>query len=286
MTTVDLDAAEQFLAADARVLERRQFARLFRDGPAVPVRDAVAAFQNADGGFGHALEPDGRGPESQPAAALTALSVLHDCDAWDAALVERTCDWLGRVAPAEGGATFVLPGVERWPHGPWWRPVEGLPPSPTTTGQLVAPLLRRGVEHPWLDAAVAWLWQAAEDPRDPDPYDLIGLASFLDATPERERAEAAITALAPHLEQALVPRPGGPPDEHHPLEYARRPDAVGARVFGPERLAADVDRLDAAQQEDGGWTFSWLAWSPVAAVEWRGVVTVDALLVLRAYGRL
>lgn len=44
--------------------------------------------------------------------------------------------------------------------------------------------------------------------------------------------------------------------------------------------------LDFAQREDGGWSFSWPAWSPVAEAEWRGSVTVGALLVLRANGRL
>ena len=282
----DVQAAEQFLAAHARVLERRCFARLFHDGPATPVRDAVAAFQNDDGGFGHALEPDGRGPESQPAAALTALTILHEHDAWDEPLVERTCDWLARTAPEQGGATFVLPGVERWPHGPWWRPVEGLPPSLTTTGQLVAPLLARGVEHPWLEQATAWLWSAVDDPGDPDPYDMLGLSRFLDAAPDRDRAEAAAQTLRPFFERALVRRPEGPQDEHHALEYAPRPDSIARGVFGAERIEADLDRLAAGQQDDGGWTFTWLAWSPVAAAEWRGVVTVEALATLRAHGRL
>ena len=38
-----------------------------------PVRDAVAAYRNPDGGFGQALEPDGRCPGSQPPAVALAL---------------------------------------------------------------------------------------------------------------------------------------------------------------------------------------------------------------------
>jgi hypothetical protein len=66
--TPDFDAAADFLAASARVLDRRVFERLFSGGAAAPVRDAVAAYRNADGGFGHALEPDCRAAASQPAA--------------------------------------------------------------------------------------------------------------------------------------------------------------------------------------------------------------------------
>ena len=84
MTKPDMDAAARYLAANGRVLERRRFERLFADGGAGPVRDAVAAYRNADGGFGHALEPDGRCPGSQPLAIEFALRVLHETDAWDA----------------------------------------------------------------------------------------------------------------------------------------------------------------------------------------------------------
>src|SRR3954453_23853128 len=102
-----LAAAERVLAAPARVLDRRRFERLFRDGPATPVRDAVAAYEGPDGGFGHALEPDGRGPPAQPAAVGRARRTPDEADAWDEALVARACDWLESVAPPEGGACFV-----------------------------------------------------------------------------------------------------------------------------------------------------------------------------------
>src|SRR5580693_2956780 len=94
MTSPDLAAAAQFLAANARVLERRWFERLSGDGGDGPVRDAVAAYRNPDGGFGHALEPDGRCPGSQPLAIEYALHLLHDAGAWDDGLAAAACDWL------------------------------------------------------------------------------------------------------------------------------------------------------------------------------------------------
>ena len=74
MNTPDFSAAAAFVAANARVLDRRRFQRLFEYGPAAPVRDAVAAYRNDDGGFGHALEPDCRAPGSQPAVSRPAPS--------------------------------------------------------------------------------------------------------------------------------------------------------------------------------------------------------------------
>jgi hypothetical protein len=51
------------------------------------------------------------------------------------------------------------------------------------------------------------------------------------------------------------------------------------------QIEADLDALQNGQQDDGGWTFDWLAWSPGQSVEWRGIVTLRALATLRAHGR-
>jgi hypothetical protein len=125
MTKPDMEAAAQYLAANARVLERRRFERLFAGGGPGPVRDAAAAYRNADGGFGHALEPDSRGPGSQPLAIAFALGVLHETDAWDTGLAEGACEWLAAHAPSGGGVVFADPSIEGWPRAPWMVPGDG-----------------------------------------------------------------------------------------------------------------------------------------------------------------
>ncbi|MGH3410160.1 MAG: hypothetical protein ACRDRJ_47840, partial [Streptosporangiaceae bacterium] len=107
--TADLDAARQFLAASGRIVDCRMFDRLFGGGPPDPVRDAVAAYRNPDGGFGHGLEPDCRSPGSQPAAIAQALATLNEADAWDTRLAAGACDWLAAHAADGGGSVFVEP---------------------------------------------------------------------------------------------------------------------------------------------------------------------------------
>src|ERR1700761_2788317 len=118
--TPDFDAAAEFMAARARGLDRRVFQRLFQGGAPGPVRDAISAYRNDDGGFGHALEPDLRTAASQPAAVEMALRLMDITDTWDTALVTSACDWLTAVAPDDGGATFVEASVSEAPHAPWW----------------------------------------------------------------------------------------------------------------------------------------------------------------------
>jgi hypothetical protein len=288
VTSPDVDAAARFLAANARVLDRRRFERLFLGGDARSVRDAVAAFRNADGGFGHALEPDGRTPASQPAAVAMALRTLDEADAWDEELVAGACEWLAANAPAEGGASFVEPTVEGWPHAPWWEAEEGRPTSLFTTGDIAATLHARHVEHPWLDDATAVLWRRIDDLDDPGPYAFRGLLTFLQHVPDRGRAEQAFERVGRLLfdREMVAIDPDAEGEVHTPLDFAPNPDSIARRLFDEATIEAHLDHLAESQADDGGWTFNWPAWSPVAASEWRGSRTVDALRTLRANGRL
>jgi hypothetical protein len=282
----DLPTASQFIAATARVLDRRRFERHFEDGEPGPVRDAVAAYRNADGGFGQALEPDGRTPHSQPAAVELALRTLHEADAWDEALAEGACDWLERAAPAEGGAVFVAPSVDGWPHAPWWRPEEGLPASLVSTGQIAGTLLARGTEHPWLDRATELLWERIETLGGGHAYELYGVVRFLDHVGDRDRARDALERRVAGALRAVVNTDPAAGETHGPLGFAPHQDSIARALFGDAEIDADLDRLAAGQREDGGWDFDFPAWSPAAQADWRGSITVDALLTLREHGRL
>ena len=287
MTKPDIDAAAQYLAANARVLERRRFERLFSGGGPQPVRDAVAAYHNPDGGFGHALEPDGRCPGSQPLAIAFALNVLDEADAWDAGLAESACDWLAAHAPPGGGTVFVAPSMAGWPHAPWLVPEDGEPPSLITTGLIAGTLHGRRMEHPWLDGATALMWSRIGSVASTGPYDMRAVLRFLDSVPDRDRAREAVARLGPVIfgQDMVAMEPGTPGEVHTPLDFAPVPGSPARDLFDEGVITAHLDHLAAAQRDDGGWMFNWLAWSPAAEREWRGAVTIDALQLLRANGR-
>ena len=287
MTSPDIQAAEQFLAANARVLEKRRFERLFAGGEAAPVRDAVAAYRNTDGGFGHALEPDTRSPGSQPLATDFALRALLDAGAWDAALAEGACAWLAANAPPGGGAVFVTESVKDWPRAPWMVPEDGGPASLICTGLLAGTLYAAGVVHPWLDQATGLLWSRIGALTTTGPYDMRALLWFLGNVPDRDRAQAAVARLGSMIfDQDMVALdPETPGEVHFPLDFAPLPGSIARSLFEPGVIEANLDHLAAAQRDDGGWMFNWTAWSPAAERDWRGHVTVEALQVLRANGR-
>jgi hypothetical protein len=288
MSIPDIDAAEQFIAAHGRVLDRRRFERLFRGGEAQPVRDAVAAYRNPDRGFGHGLEPDGRTPASQPAAVELGLRILHEADAWSAGLATGACDWLAATAPAEGGSVFVDASVQGWPHAPWWAAEEGRPASLVSTGQIAGTLHARGVRHPWLDRATEVMWSRIAGLSEAGPYGMLGVLRFLDHVPDRDRATEAFAGAVPLLFKLdlVETDPDAAGEKFRPLNFAPAPGCLARSLFDDATIDAHLDHLAAAQREDGGWMFSWPSWSPAAEAEWRGSMTVDALRTLRGYGRL
>jgi hypothetical protein len=312
MNAPDFDAAAAFVAANARVLDQRRFERLFQGSSTTPVRDAVAAYRNADGGFGHALEPDVRDPASQPAATEMALRIMDETGSWDKELVRGACDWLESVAPAEGGAAMVNPSVTDWPHAPWWVPEDRHPASLIQTGMIAGTLHARNVCHPWLDRATETMWARLAEvtslsscgdqspqtplafpggtnpPRPPSAYDMFGILRFLQHVPDRDRARDAFGRVGPLIIDrdlvALDPEAAG--EVHSPLDFAPEPDSLARELFDEATIKAHLDHLARAQRDDGGWMFNWLAWSPAAEREWRGFLTVDALRILRANGYL
>jgi hypothetical protein len=150
---IDLDAAEQFVHANARLIDRHRLAVLLHGAPAGPVLDALRAYRTPDGGFGHALEPDVRCPGSQPSAVLQALEILAGLGELDDPLVGEIGDWLTAITNPDGGVPTVLPSAEGHPRAPWMVPA---PESGFLTYALAAKLWQAGSSHPWLEAATGW----------------------------------------------------------------------------------------------------------------------------------
>jgi len=283
----DIDRAADFIWLTARLLDRRRFAHLFRDGDADAVVEALRPYRNADGGFGSALEPDLRAPVSQPGATAIAFESLEEVGRIDDPMVEAALAYLEAIANPDGGVAFVLPSAGAYPRAPWWQ-TEDDPPSSLLTALLVAPLLHGGIEHPWLARASQFCWEATAALDYTSAYDARFAVGFLDAVPDGERAQAALSEIGPRLLDsglvALDPAETG--EVHTPIDFTPSPDRRSRALWNDDVIDAHLDALAAGQQDDGGWTFNWPAWAPMVECEWRGVVTVRALTILRAYGRL
>ncbi|WP_330335220.1 hypothetical protein OHS33_26890 [Streptomyces sp. NBC_00536] len=293
-----LARAERFIWLTARVLEQRRFAFHFLGGDADPVDTALGSYLNGDGGYGHALDPDLRGPHSQPLHTAHALRVLDGLGRCSGRRIEQLCRHLGGVSTPDGALPVVVPSPRGYPAAPY-HPVQDDPPGDLqVTGPVVGLLHRNRVWHAWLFRATEFCWDRIETLRRSHPYEIQGAVAFLDGTPDRPRAAAAADRLGRLVrEQGLVVLdpgrraefpvgPGYAPGEHlFPHDFARRPESLARGWFTDEETARSLDFLAAEQQEDGGWPVRRRAWAPGSTLERRPIVTLEALLTLRAYGR-
>ena len=81
LTPLQWRAARDYLLQQARPLEAARYRYHFEGATAEAVLAALAVFQNPDGGFGHALEPDLRTPASSVLATSVAFQVMAEVDA-------------------------------------------------------------------------------------------------------------------------------------------------------------------------------------------------------------
>jgi hypothetical protein len=280
----DRAAAETFIWSTARLLDRHRYAMLFEGGPAEPVIDALRGYRNPDGGFGHALEPDLRGPSSQPGPTVYALEILGEAGAAHGELSRSAHAWLAQIAAPDGSVPSALPGFESYPHAPWWTDEPG---SMLTFASAAMCHESGGIGGDWLERATDWCWRSIETKEQPGGYWLKFALAFLDAVPEEERALNAIAALADRVDpSAIVPVGGTEEEALRPLDLSPRPGTRSRALVTEPHIEAHLGAVESGQQEDGGWMFDWLAWSPAQTADWRGIVTIRALTWLRDNGRL
>lgn len=270
--------AGDFLAEHGRDIDRARFRFHFAGGALADVVDALAAYQNADGGFGHGLEPDIAAPASNPFATEWALLICLQAGVpRDHPLLARTVAYL-EASQFDDGSWRFAPEVYEHELAPWFRGWEW--PNLNPAGPLAGLLRDLGLGSDRLHARVAALFARLERPADllgdgfydARPYALYALPAGEVAAQERYRAGTLWWLIRQHVE-------GKSEDAAHFFEYARAPHLYTARNLPADILAAQLDRLAAEQAEDGGWP------SPYAA-HWRGPATVQSLLILRAFGRL
>ena len=289
-----LSAARSFMAAHARMLDRRRFELLFETAEAEPALAALGAYRNADGGYGHGLEPDLRAPESQPAAALHAFEVFAEIAPTAAPEAVALCDWLESVSLPDGGLPFALPIADPSGCAPFWTGADPQAFSLQITAIVTAHAHRVAArdpavaEHAWLGEATGRCLAAIEALETaPSAYELAFALRLVDAAHDRDAAaRRLLPRLAEHVPaDGRVRVSGGLPDETlWPLDLAPEPGRPARSLFDDAVIAADLERLAGEQEEDGGWTVDFRSYSPAAALEWRGYATVRALTILRDNG--
>lgn len=130
--------ARKYIYRNARVLDGARWKYLFEDGSQEDVLQALLEYQNKDGGFGHALEPDCWNPNSAPIQTWVATEIIKEVNLEDKnhPIIKGILSYLSSGADFDGHTWFnTISTNNDYPHAPWWdyQPVQSLPYNPTAS---------------------------------------------------------------------------------------------------------------------------------------------------------
>ncbi len=288
-----LNRAKQFIYNNARLLDRTRYEYHFEGGSKEAVIAALRAYQNQDGGFGNALEPDIRCPHSQPVPTEMSLAIMEELDSFDPRILEGVIDYLRNITLQEGGIPFVFRSASDYPHAPWWTAEQDDRPSINPTGTIIGLLYKMKLrteiyQEEWFLNNVAYIWRVFEQEKPNGYHDGVHWISFLRHTPEQERASAYWPVVNDWLSSSgtieLDPQAEG--YVHKVLDWAPKRDDYAGKFISAGDVQKHLQALIDQQQGDGGWPINFPSVSPGGELEWRGLVTVERLKTLKSYGVL
>lgn len=294
--------SESYLTRKGRPLDLARFAFHFQDGDKELIGRILQAYQNSDGGFGHALEPDLRTPASSAVATANALKIFVEADLpSDDAMIRRTLTYLERTLDRERLIWPIAPqGLKKFAHAPWWggddviKDFGGCLANPRA--MIVGALLQYqdAFDSTLLDQLLASTIRHLETL--PDKMEMHDLQCYLYLADAPQLPADVKKMILPKLRRAVravVTTDSSQWSSYSvkPLTLCSHPESFVYQEIG-DAVTANLDYEIKAQGADGSWTpnWSWADYNPEgwseARREWTGHLTVEALITLKNFSRI
>ena len=121
---MNINRAQEFIYRNARPLDLARWQYLFENGSVGNVLNCLKMYQNEDGGFGHALEPDCWNPESSPIQTWVATEIIREINLKekDHPMIQGILRYLETTKDFDGHRwANTVSSNDRYPHAPWWN---------------------------------------------------------------------------------------------------------------------------------------------------------------------
>lgn len=305
MTEQAFQQAQTYLITHGRTVDQARFTFHFANGNVSAVLDALVPYQNDDGGFGNALEPDLRTSASSAIATQQGFNILREIDADESnPIVQKAINYLLATLDEERLRWEIVPAtVEDAPHAPWWtyakieKNFDGFLANPRAAliGFLHAyqSLVPAALLTRLLEAQMTHLL-AHDSPSAIDMHDLYCYLT-LNSSPQlpAHHQQQLEMILRNTVRQTVTTDPAN--FESYallPLDVASTPDAPFSSAVPSAAIDAHLDHLIATQLPDGSWPLPWSwefvdqdAWQQ-AERDWKGQIVVNRLKTMAAYNRI
>ncbi|HAI14779.1 MAG TPA: hypothetical protein DCM28_23940 [Phycisphaerales bacterium] len=261
-----LNTIKQFVFKNGRLLERQLFEYFFGSGSQEACLKALMAYQNADGGFGHGIEPDITCPASSGIGAETALWIMDVLDCYESQAAAALVSWIADNQTQAGDIPHPPKQMADYPHQTWWGNPDG-----QRILTLAGYLKKHGVEHESLYAKARNYFVQMPQPQGMQYYDYpyyVYLKYLGDSPAESQKLQAF---------QARIPDLLAEHADHFPL--FSRAWYLFADMATDEILESEALRLVSTIQADGGMI------NPYPTLpHWRPIWTLDSLILLKQFG--
>ena len=301
------EQARSFIYRNARPIDLARWQYHFENGPREAALNALTAYQNGDGGFGHALEADSFNPNSCPIQTFTAATILREIGLTDPAhpIIQGMLRYLASGADFDAAHRQwlnVVPSNNDYPCAVWWKygdkgssfsynPTAGLAGFAIRYADPGSPLYQRACDI--AREAVDWLLARESFA---DHHVAICFIALYEYCAEAGKAPFSMDALREYL-VGLVHRCLDGVQDKWGKEYAAMPsDLIPTRasIFYPENaqvVHAQCDYIRHGQLPDGSFIVPWQWWTDhreydIAALWWKGDIIVKSMLHLKAFDSL
>ena len=120
----EVTLVENYLTDNCRLLEKKLFDYHFKGASTKDVIFALKLYQNKDGGFGQGLESDFRLPDSSPMATSIGLRILNSLEKTEKSrdMIKKAIKYLESTYNKKRKGWYAVPEtVNDHPHTPWWH---------------------------------------------------------------------------------------------------------------------------------------------------------------------
>lgn len=300
------EKARQFVYRNARPLDLARWQYHFEGGTREAVLNALSAYRNEDGGFGHGIEPDFLNPNSTPIGTWAAADIIHEIGLTDGAhpIIQGILRYLdsGADFDAERGQWLnTVPANNDYPHAIWWT-YDGKDdfrynPTAALAGFIVryadkgSALYSKGCDI--AKRAVQWF-------TDSVPFDEPHITNCFITLYGCMKASGADIADMAAFERKLrgqVRYNICPDREKWAAEYVTKPSdfhITRNSIFyadNTELAEHECDFIIDTQQPDGGFNITWQWYTEykefeVSANFWRAAVTLKNMVYLKELGKI
>ena len=289
------NAAIKFVLQNARPLELAVYKYFFENESNQAVVDELLKFQNPDGGFGNALEPDFFNPNSSPIATSDAITTLFRVNALDrdSNIVKGIVSYLESHDSFDEDKKrwlFAIDSNKDYPHAIWWEKkgngISGFNPSVS----LAAFLICYGSRTPFYEEIVKGGFEYLETDEEISgdslkcfllAYELLKINGISDIIDLEHFKNLLCKAVDNSICKDI---------SKYGVEYVPMPSdfflGTYSEFITPEiktLITAEKDILGKLQTEDGGFDITWKWYTTYPEFEqarawWRPRITIEKLL--------